>query len=187
MTGTIPCSEAAQTTISPRSQRAGARKEIRLHVFDRESREGRQTRAEKIPAGGCWLRVMDENGINMDFSDDDIEGDYPVCCQSYTTNEGDEHVELCGRHAELAADTTLPAVEKWKGELNVLYGEWLAASREGDRAAIAFSQAFFTLWLEQQTHALQYQNAENVDSSIEAILRNHCVGLCRTVFELTIE
>lgn len=135
----------------------------------------------------CWLRVMDENGINMDFSDDDIEGDYPVCCQSYTTNEGDEHVELCGRHAELAADTTLPAVEKWKGELNVLYGEWLAASREGDRAAIAFSQAFFTLWLEQQTHALQHQNAENVDSSIEAILRNHCVGLCRTVFELTIE
>lgn len=112
---------------------------------------------------------------------------YPVCCQSYTTNEGDEHVELCGRHAGLAADTTLPAVEKWKGELNVLYGEWLAASREGDRAAIAFSQAFFTLWLEQQTHALQLQNAENVDGSIEAILRNQCVGLCRTVFELTIE
>ena len=67
------------------------------------------------------------------------------------------------------------------------YEEWLAASLEEDRAAIATSQAFFTLWLEQQTNALQLQNVENVDSYIETLLRNQCVELWRRVFELSIE
>ena len=148
----------------------------------------------------CWLRMMDEYGVEvylpydeMDpqpgslMPDYDAEGDYPAYCHRYTTYEGDEHVELCGRHAQLAADTTLPALEKWKSELDALYAEWLAASPEADRAAIASSQAFFTLYLEQQANALRLQNAENADDYIEVLLRNQCVELCRRIFELTAE
>ena len=148
----------------------------------------------------CWLRIMDENDAYMYLLDDepelqpngfipdyDVEGDYPAYCHTYITQEGDVHVELCGRHAQIAAETTPPAVEKWTNELDALYEEWLAASLEEDRAAIATSQAFFTLWLEQQTNALQLQNVENVDSYIETLLRNQCVELCRRVFELSIE
>lgn len=148
----------------------------------------------------CWLRIMDENDAYMYLLDDepelqpngfipdyDVEGDYPAYCHTYITQEGDVHVELCGRHAQIAAETTPPAVEKWTNELDALYEEWLAASLEEDRAAIATSQAFFTLWLEQQTNALQLQNVENVDSYIETLLRNQCVELCQRVFELSIE
>lgn len=148
----------------------------------------------------CWLRIMDENDAYMYLPDDepepqpdgfipdyDVEGDYPAYCHTYITQEGDVHVELCGRHAQIAAETTPPAVEKWTNELDALYEEWLAASLEEDRAAIATSQAFFTLWLEQQTNALQLQNVENVDSYIETLLRNQCVELCQRVFELSIE
>ena len=148
----------------------------------------------------CWLRIMDENDAYMYLPDDepepqpdgfipdyDVEGDYPAYCHTYITQEGDVHVELCGRHAQIAAETTPPAVEKWTNELDALYEEWLAASLEEDRAAIATSQAFFTLWLEQQTNALQLQNVENVDSYIETLLCNQCVELCQRVFELSIE
>ena len=145
----------------------------------------------------CWLRITEENCIDAPASDDEMEpqtagfmpsgnaeGDYPVCCQHYTTNEGDEHVELCGRHAQLAENAAFPAAEVWMKELNALYDEWLALSPEEDRASIASSQAFFTLWLEQQTTVLKKQNAENVDEHIETLLRNQCADLCNTVYAL---
>ena len=147
----------------------------------------------------CWLRMMEENGV-APVPDDETkpqtagfipgystEGDYPVCCQRYTTNEDDEHVELCGRHAALLEDETLPAIEKWTDELAALYDEWLALSPEENRASIASSRTFFTLWLEQQTAALKKQNAENVDARIETLLRNQCAELCGAVYALQAE
>lgn len=53
---------------------------------------------------------------------------------------------------------------------------------EKDRAAVASSQAFFTLWLEQQRIVLEQQGGENVDDHIEALLRNQCVELCERVY-----
>ena len=151
----------------------------------------------------CWLQIMDENDINASLADNeagsqaagfmpdyDAEigcGDYPLYCHRYTTDEGDEHVELCGRHAQLVVDSTEPALEIWANALNALYGEWLAASPEADRAAIASSQAFFTLWLEQQANALKLQNAENSNEYIQILLRNQCIELCQIVFKLTAE
>ena len=137
----------------------------------------------------CWLNLMREQGIDVPAPDGEaepqgIEGDYPVCCQRYATNEGDEHIELCGFHAQLTADETLPAIRKWTDELNRLYDEWLALSPEEDRAAVASSQAFFTLWLEQQTAALKKQNAEDMDARIETLLRNQCADLCHAVYAL---
>ena len=44
------------------------------------------------------------------------------------------------------------------------------------------SQAFFTLWLEQQRIVLEQQGVENVDDHIEALLRNQCVELCERVY-----
>ena len=58
---------------------------------------------------------------------------------------------------------------------------------EKDRAAVASSQAFFTLWLEQQRIALEQQGIENVDDHIEALLRNQCVELCERVYEARTE
>ena len=84
-------------------------------------------------------------------------------------------------------DSTLPGVEKWTNALNELYQEWLELSLEEDRAAVASSQTFFMLWLEQQRLALNLQKVENVDDYIEALLRNQCVELCERVFDLTIE
>ena len=98
-----------------------------------------------------------------------VEGDYPAYCHRYTTDEGNEHVEMCGRHAEVAMDNTLPGVEKWTKALNELYDEWLETSLEEDRAA--FKQ----------------QSVADVDDRIEALLRNQCVDLCERVFDLTIE
>ena len=72
-------------------------------------------------------------------------------------------------------------------ELNDLYNEWIDLSMEEDRAAVASSQAFFMLWLEQQRIALEQQEVENVDDYIEALLRNQCVALCERVFDLTVE
>ncbi len=146
----------------------------------------------------CWLRIMDENGVDLPdddpesqsagfLPDDQPDGDYPAYCHRYTTEEGDEHTELCGRHAEVAMDSTLPGVEKWTNALNELYQEWLELSLEEDRAAVASSQTFFMLWLEQQRLALNLQKVENVDDYIEALLRNQCVELCERVFDLTIE
>ena len=142
----------------------------------------------------CWLHLMQEQGIDVSVPDDEIEsqgnnteGDYALYCHRYTTNEGDEHVELCGRHAALLEDETLPAIEKWMNELAALYDEWLALSPEEDRAAIASSQAFFTLWLEQQTAALKKQNAEDVDARIELLLHNQCADLCNAIYALQAE
>ena len=53
---------------------------------------------------------------------------------------------------------------------------------EKDRAAVASSQAFFTLWLEQQRIALEQQGVENVGDHIEALLRNQGVELCERVY-----
>ena len=53
---------------------------------------------------------------------------------------------------------------------------------EKDRAAVASSQAVFTLWLEQQRIALELQEVENVDDYIETLLRNQCVVLCSRVY-----
>ena len=86
----------------------------------------------------CWLQIMDENGYTVpddemepqtagfvpgynpygdgdDYGEDygDSYGDYPAYCHRYTTDAGDEHVELCGFHAQLAANQTLPGLEKW--------------------------------------------------------------------------
>ena len=58
---------------------------------------------------------------------------------------------------------------------------------EKDRAAVASSQAFFTLWLEQQRIVLEQQGVENVDDHIEALLRNQCVELCERVYEARTE
>ena len=141
-----------------------------------------------------WLQIMDESDgyasgddTNQQTPGYGIEGDYPDYCHRYTTNEGDEHIELCGRHAQLDEDTTLPALEKWTNELNDLYTEWIDLSKEEDRAAVASSQAFFTLWLEQQRIALEQQGIENVDDHIEALLRNQCVELCERVYEARTE
>ena len=140
----------------------------------------------------CWLRIMEENGYTVPddemepqtagfvpgynpYGDGDDYGDYPAYCHRYTTDSGDEHVELCGFHAQLAANQSLPGLEKWTNELNDLYTEWIDLSMEKDRAAVASSQAFFTLWLEQQ-------RGENVDDHIEALLRNQCVELCERVY-----
>ena len=109
---------------------------------------------------------------------DESEGDYPVCCQRYLTEEGDEHTELCGRHALMDADETLPAREKWENELNALYEQWLAASPEENRAAILSSRSFFLLWLEQQAQALEAQNAAEAETRIAAMLRAQCAEIC---------
>ena len=155
----------------------------------------------------CWLRIMEENGYTApddemepqtagvapednpygdgdDYGEDygDSYGDYPAYCHRYTTDSGDEHVELCGFHAQLAANQSLPGLEKWTNELNDLYTEWIDLSMEKDRAAVASSQAFFTLWLEQQRIVLEQQGVENVDDYIEALLRNQCVVLCSRVY-----
>ena len=155
----------------------------------------------------CWLRIMEENGYTVpddemepqtaafvseynSYGDDDYGdsyGDYPAYCHRYTTDSGDEHVELCGFHAQLAANQSLPGLEKWTNELNDLYTEWIDLSKEEDRAAVASSQAFFTLWLEQQRIALEQQGIENVDDHIEALLRNQCVELCERVYEARTE
>ena len=150
----------------------------------------------------CWLRIMEENGYAVpddemepqtaafvseynSYGDDDYDdsyGDYPAYCHRYTTDAGDEHVEMCSFHAQLAANQSLPGLEKWTNELNDLYKEWIDLSMEKDRAAVASSQAFFTLWLEQQRIALEQQGVENVDDHIEALLRNQCVELCERVY-----
>ena len=160
----------------------------------------------------CWLQIMEENGYTVpddemepqtagvapednpygdgdDYGEDygDSYGDYPAYCHRYTTDAGDEHVELCGFHAQLAANQSLPGLEKWTNELNDLYKEWIDLSMEKDRAAVASSQAFFTLWLEQQRIALEQQGIENVDDHIEALLRNQCVELCERVYEARTE
>ena len=155
----------------------------------------------------CWLQIMEENGYTVpddemesqtagfapgynpygdgdDYGEDygDSYGDYPAYCHRYTTDSGDEHVEMCGFHAQLAANQSLPGLEKWTNELNDLYKEWIDLSMEKDRAAVASSQAFFTLWLEQQRIVLEQQGVENVDDHIEALLRNQCVELCERVY-----
>ena len=159
----------------------------------------------------CWLQIMEENGYAVpddgtdpqtegsvsgnnpygdgdyhgeDYGDDygDNYGDYPAYCHRYTTDAGDEHNELCSFHAQLAANQSMPGLEKWKYELNDLYNEWIDLSMEKDRAAVASSQAFFMLWLEQQRIALELQEAENADDYIEALLRNQCVVLCSRVY-----
>ena len=149
----------------------------------------------------CWLQIMEENGYAVPddemepqtagfvpgynpYGDDygDSYGDYPAYCHRYTTDAGDEHVELCSFHAQLAANQSLPGLEKWTNELNDLYKEWIDLSMEKDRAAVASSQAFFTLWLEQQRIVLEQQGGENVDDHIEALLRNQCVELCERVY-----
>lgn len=148
----------------------------------------------------CWLQITEENGMAEPVPDDNmepqtagfipgynVEGDYPAYCHRYATDAGDEHVEMCGRHAEVAMDNTLPGVEKWTKALNELYDEWLETSLEEDRAAVASSQAFFKLWLEQQATAFKQQSVTDVDDRIEALLRNQCVDLCERVFDLTIE
>ena len=151
----------------------------------------------------CWLQIMEENGYTV--PDDKMEpqtaafvpgynpygdgddygdsyGDYPAYCHRYMTDAGDEHVELCSFHAQLTANKSLPGLEKWTYELNDLYKEWIDLSMEKDRAAVASSQAFFTLWLEQQRIVLEQQGVENVDDHIEALLRNQCVELCERVY-----
>lgn len=156
----------------------------------------------------CWLRIMEENGYTV--PDDEMEsqtagfvpgynpygdgddygdsyGDYPAYCHRYMMDAGDEHVELCGFHAQLAANQSLLGLEKWTNELNDLYTEWIDLSMEKDRAAVASSQAFFTLWLEQQRIALEQQGVENVDDHIKALLRNQCVELCERVYEARTE
>ena len=147
----------------------------------------------------CWLRIMEENGYTVPddemepqtagfvpgynpYGDGDDYGDYPAYCHRYMMDAGDEHVELCGFHAQLAANQTLPGLEKWTNELNDLYREWIDLSMEKDRAAVASSQAFFMLWLEQQRIVLEQQGVENVDDHIEALLRNQCVELCERVY-----
>ena len=77
----------------------------------------------------CWLQIMEENGYTV--TDDEMElqtagvvqgdnpygdgdyGDYPAYCHRYTTDAGDEHIALCSFHAQLAANQTLPGLEKW--------------------------------------------------------------------------
>ena len=150
----------------------------------------------------CWLQIMEENGYDVPddemepqtagfvpgdnpYGDDDYSdnyGDYPAYCHRYTTDAGDEHIEMCGFHAQLAANKTLPGLEKWTYEFNDLYNEWIDLSMENARAAVASSQAFFMLWLEQQRIALELQNVENVDDYIETLLRNQCVVLCSRVY-----
>ena len=92
---------------------------------------------------------------------------------------------MCSRHIEVARNDTLGGAEKWTNALNALYDEWLAASAEEDRAAVASSQAFFTLWLDQQRTALERQNAAEADSRMEMLLRNQCADLCQSVYALT--
>lgn len=106
------------------------------------------------------------------------EGDYPICCQRYLTEDGDAHIELCGRHALLDADETLPAREKWENELNALYEQWLAASPEENRAAILSSRSFFLLWQEQQTQALEAQGAPGAEMRVVEMLRAQCAEIC---------
>ena len=150
----------------------------------------------------CWLRIMEENGYTVPddemepqtaslvpgynpYGDDDYSDnydDYPADCHRSTTAAGDEHIELCSFHAQLTANQSLPGLEKWTYELNDLYKEWIDLSMEKDRAAVASSQAFFTLWLEQQRIVLEQQGVENVDDHIEALLRNQCVELCERVY-----
>lgn len=106
------------------------------------------------------------------------EGDYPVCCQRYLTEGGDEHTELCGHHALLDADEALPAREKWENELNALYDQWLAASPEENRAAILSSRSFFLLWLEQQTQAFEAQKVPDAEMRVVEMLRAQCAEIC---------
>ena len=75
----------------------------------------------------CWLQIMEENGYAVpddemepqtaafvseynSYGDDDYGdsyGDYPAYCHRYTTDAGDEHVEMCSFHAQLAANQSL--------------------------------------------------------------------------------
>lgn len=117
---------------------------------------------------------------HADTSDESGEpdGDYPICCQRYLAENGDEHTELCGRHALLDADETLPAREKWGNELNALYEQWLAASPEENRAAILSSRSFFLFWQEQQTQAFEAQGAPGAEMRIVEMLRAQCAEIC---------
>lgn len=62
----------------------------------------------------CWLQIMEENGYAVpddemepqtaafvseynSYGDDDY-GDYPAYCHRYTTDAGNEHVEMCSFH-----------------------------------------------------------------------------------------
>lgn len=106
------------------------------------------------------------------------KGDHPVCCQHYLTEDGDKHTELCGRHALLDADETLPAREKWENELNALYDQWLAAMPEEKRVAILSSRSFFLLWLEQQTQAFEAQEVPDAEMRAVEMLRAQCAEIC---------
>ena len=72
-----------------------------------------------------------------------VEGDYPAYCHRYTTDAGNEHVEMCGRHAEVAMDNTLPGVEKWTKALNELYDEWLDNVRRRGSSRRGFLSGVF--------------------------------------------
>ena len=109
---------------------------------------------------------------------DEFEGDAPSCCQRYLTEEGDEHIELCGRHALLDADETLPGHEKWEAELMALYEEWLAVSPEENHASILSSRSFFLLWLEQQRQAFEAQEVPDMEQRLTDLLRSQCADIC---------
>lgn len=106
------------------------------------------------------------------------EGDAPVCCQRYLTEDGDVHIELCGHHALLDADETLPARKKWESELNALYEQWFDTSSEESRAAIQSSRSFFLLWLEQQSQALDAQETADAEARVVEMLRAQCAEIC---------
>lgn len=124
-----------------------------------------------------YAKESDEFIEGTELEGAEIEGDYPICCQRYSTEDGDIHIELCGRHAQLDADESLPAREKWENELNALYEAWLAIAPEESRAAILSSRSFFLLWLEQQKQAFDTQDASE-DARIVEMLRAQCADIC---------
>ena len=133
--------------------------------------------AEMDALRACRAQLQGEDGL-PEASGEPIEGDYPVCCQRYLLEDGSEHIELCGRHALLDADETLPAREKWENELNTLYDQWLAASPEENQAAILSSRSFFLLWIEQQAQAFQLQGAADAETRVVEMLRAQCAEIC---------
>ena len=139
----------------------------------------------------CWLQLMDEpapdGGEAQPPSEDEFEAQYTDeeaftrFCHCYEADDGNRYVELCRRHAALNDDLSLSATEKWTNELNALYDEWIAASPEENRAAIASGRAFFLLWIAQQETAFRLQGVDDVEHRIAALLRSQCASICHAL------
>ena len=160
----------------------------------------------------CWLQIMEENGYTVpddemesqtagfvpgynpygdgdDYGEDygDSYGDYPAYCHRYTTDSGDEHVEMCGFTPQLAANQSLPGLKSGRTSSTI-------STRSGSTSPwrrIAppwppLRRSSRSGWSSSGSR-WSSRGVENVDDHIEALLRNQCVELCERVYEARTE